>query len=142
MFAKRKTDSHEAVKNAFETVKIKYLTLDFIPQTSTASEDRLKTSIQVSIFLICYFLCTLSQKAAESCFHKNQEPKQNVEGMRSTAQKMQIIDNETPRKIAKEIFQISSVQLNQKSISTDKNRLEISRQHQALYISMQQSVRS
>lgn len=60
MFAKRKTDSHEAVKNAFETVKIKYLTLDFIPQTSTASEDRLKTSIQVSIFLICYFLCTLS----------------------------------------------------------------------------------
>lgn len=90
------------MKDAFETLRIKYLTLDSIPQTPTASEDKLKTSIQVSMFLICYFLCTLSQKATESCFHKNKEPKQHVEGMRSTAQKMQIIDNETLREITKE----------------------------------------
>jgi len=59
-FANRKTDSHETLKNAFEILKIKYLTLDSIPQTLTASEDRLKTSIQVSAFLPeCYFLCIL-----------------------------------------------------------------------------------
>ena len=54
------------------------------------------------MFLICYFLCTLSQKATESCFHKNKEPKPHVEGMRSTAQKMQVIDNEALREITKE----------------------------------------
>ena len=41
MFATRKPDNHDTVKDAFETLRIKYLTLDSILHTPTASEDRL-----------------------------------------------------------------------------------------------------